>query len=250
VNKIATVIKTNTVRKNQSIAATLLPTHPPLPLRNITKLGRPAGQSPDIVRTRILDCAEQLFAEFGYDGTSVRDIASACGCQVQAIGHHFGPKDRLFDAVVLRRAVIMSNMRLEALATAKKSAKGKSIKIERLVHDYAKPFILSAHDGNQGWRNYAVLMGRLANSPRGTEVIAQHYDATAQTYLAEFYRSLPKNPKSAVVDGFMFMVAAMLVICANTGRSEKLDTGNGNLRTADMELKRLTQFVTAGFKAI
>jgi Tetracyclin repressor-like, C-terminal domain len=57
-------------------------------------------------------------------------------------------------------------------------------------------------------------MGRLANSPLGTEVIARHFDKTAQQYLVEFRRSLAGLSKAAVIDGFTFMVAGFLALPA------------------------------------
>jgi AcrR family transcriptional regulator len=236
--------------ENEQRTQTKFPVKPPLPPRAASRLGRPAGQSPDIIRQRILDSAEQLFAEFGYEGTSVRDIAGASQCQVQAIGHHFGLKDQLFDSVVMRRAAIMTEMRTQSLADEKARARGKSIALKRLVDAYVRPFILSAHDGNAGWRNYAVLMGRLANSPRGTEVIARHYDSTASDYLDEFAKALPQKPRADVVSGFMFMVASMLLICAKTGRSARLSASKKTVADAETDIATLVRFVVAGLRAI
>ncbi|MBB2912341.1 AcrR family transcriptional regulator [Streptosporangium becharense] len=46
-------------------------------------------------RSRILAAARQLFAERGYAGTSLADIASAVGLTKTAVAYHFHPKDRL-----------------------------------------------------------------------------------------------------------------------------------------------------------
>lgn len=53
-------------------------------------------------KERILIVASDLFARFGYDGTSVRDIAADSGVNVAAINYHFGNKHNLFWAVVKR----------------------------------------------------------------------------------------------------------------------------------------------------
>ncbi len=52
-------------------------------------------------------------------------------------------------------------------------------------------------------------MGRLANSPLGTAVIARHYDETPQQYLVEFWRSLRGVSKVALIHGFTFLVAGL-----------------------------------------
>lgn len=48
---------------------------------------------------RLVRVAMGLFAEKGYDGVTVRDLASAAGVSVGLINHHFGSKDGLREAV-------------------------------------------------------------------------------------------------------------------------------------------------------
>ena len=47
-------------------------------------------------RARLIDVAIKLFAEKGYEGTSVRDLATAAGVNVAAVSYHFGSKDELY----------------------------------------------------------------------------------------------------------------------------------------------------------
>ena len=47
-------------------------------------------------RNRLLDAAERLFAENGYNGTSIRDLTSAADCNIAAVNYHFGGKDKLY----------------------------------------------------------------------------------------------------------------------------------------------------------
>ena len=47
-------------------------------------------------RARLIDAAIKLFAEKGYEGTSVRDLATAAGVNVAAVSYHFGSKDELY----------------------------------------------------------------------------------------------------------------------------------------------------------
>ncbi|PJF45437.1 MAG: TetR/AcrR family transcriptional regulator, partial [Candidatus Thermofonsia Clade 3 bacterium] len=54
-------------------------------------------------RERILDAAERLFAERGFAGTSLRDITSEARVNLAAVNYHFGSKDELFLATVVRR---------------------------------------------------------------------------------------------------------------------------------------------------
>ena len=51
-------------------------------------------------RARILQCALDAFAARGFDGTTLRDVASAAGVQHGLLRHHFGDKDGLWRAAV------------------------------------------------------------------------------------------------------------------------------------------------------
>jgi len=51
-------------------------------------------------RQAVLDAARQLFAERGYDGASVRDIAGAAGVDPALVHHYFGSKQELFLTVL------------------------------------------------------------------------------------------------------------------------------------------------------
>lgn len=55
-----------------------------------------------ITRERILDAAEELFAANGYDGTTLRDVASSVGIRNPSLYNHFQSKESLYEAVLER----------------------------------------------------------------------------------------------------------------------------------------------------
>lgn len=61
---------------------------------------------------RILDVSEDLFARYGYDGTSLRQIAAAAGIKEPGLYNHFAGKQALYEAVLFRAL----NPMAEALA--------------------------------------------------------------------------------------------------------------------------------------
>ncbi len=52
--------------------------------------------------TRLMDVAEALFAQQGYEGTSLRQIADAAGIKEPGIYNHFSGKQGLYEAVLHR----------------------------------------------------------------------------------------------------------------------------------------------------
>lgn len=53
-------------------------------------------------RTKVLESAFRLFGRYGFEGTSVRDIASASNVNIAAVNYHFGSKENLFWQVMLQ----------------------------------------------------------------------------------------------------------------------------------------------------
>lgn len=68
-----------------------------------------------MTRNRLLDAAEQVFAEEGYRGASLRVISEKAEANIAASNYHFGGKEGLFRAVMLRYAPIVRDERLRLL---------------------------------------------------------------------------------------------------------------------------------------
>ncbi|HEX8953158.1 MAG TPA: TetR/AcrR family transcriptional regulator [Polyangia bacterium] len=63
-------------------------------------MARPAHANLDETRRRLIEVALPLFAEHGYDGTAVREVASAARVNLSMISHCFGGKRNLYEAAV------------------------------------------------------------------------------------------------------------------------------------------------------
>ena len=92
------------------------------------------------VQDRLLDAAEQLFAENGFEGASVRDIAATAGCNIAAVNYYFGSKDKLYTEVWRRQLVQMRDARLQAIEQVMSENNGKP-SLEDLLKSFANAFI-------------------------------------------------------------------------------------------------------------
>lgn len=52
---------------------------------------------------QILHVAEKLFAEKGFDGTSIRNIAKEAGINIAMVSYYFGSKEKMLEALILSR---------------------------------------------------------------------------------------------------------------------------------------------------
>ena len=76
-----------------------------------------AVRGPAATKDRILDAAEALFMEHGYEATSLRAITSAADANLAAVNYHFGSKEELFQAILTRRLDPMNQERVALLDT-------------------------------------------------------------------------------------------------------------------------------------
>jgi AcrR family transcriptional regulator len=65
-----------------------------------TKRGRPPKEEGEQRAKRILDAADSLFCERGFEGVSARDIADAAAVNKALVFYYYGSKDALFERVL------------------------------------------------------------------------------------------------------------------------------------------------------
>ena len=84
----------------------------------------------------ILQVAEKLFAEKGFDGTSIRDISKAAKINIAMVSYYFGSKDKMLEALVLFRtddlAIQIENLSKELLSPLEKIMRLVDLYISRI----------------------------------------------------------------------------------------------------------------------
>tara|TARA_R110002020_G_scaffold50963_20_gene144493 strand:+ start:1200 stop:1916 length:717 start_codon:yes stop_codon:yes gene_type:complete len=205
----------------------------------------------------ILDAAESLFAERGYDGASVRDIASAAGAQIASVSFHHGSKEALFERVVERRAEELSQLRLEALAALK--ATGASLTLDAVLSAFLRPYLdkagLDGTDpdgsgaGDPQWLAYARLVAMVSADIRWRRISERCFDPTAGIFIAEIARLFPGVAPSRIAVAFVFSVSAMLSLSTSRWRIEALSAAPGGGPEPERLADDLVRFCEAGMRA-
>jgi AcrR family transcriptional regulator len=86
----------------------------------------------------IINTAEKLFAETGFEGTSVRDIAKEAGVNIAMISYYFGSKEKLMEAVFEQRT---QKIRLKVENLLQNAEMSNLEKVNILIDDYVEKFI-------------------------------------------------------------------------------------------------------------
>jgi len=109
------------------------------------------------VQARLVEAAEVLFCERGFNETSVRDIAGVADCNVASVNYYFGGKENLYVEVWRRRLAGMRDARLAGIARVM-SSQGQP-ELEDLLRSYAQSFVEPLVCGSHGCQ-FVILMAR------------------------------------------------------------------------------------------
>lgn len=87
----------------------------------------------------IIMITEKLFAEKGFDGTSIREIAKTADINVAMVSYYFGSKEKLLEAIILYRVsafgVMLENLQTETISAIAKIKKYVSFYIKRVYEN-------------------------------------------------------------------------------------------------------------------
>lgn len=191
-------------------------------------------------KARIMDAAERLFAERGFDGASIRHIARTAGVQGALVNHHGGSKEQLFEAVVARRAEELSRLRLDALKAAKQSGE---LTLRSVVTCFIAPFMELVFSGSASWATYGRLIAHVSSDDRWRHIAAVHFDPTMKIFLDEIEKTMHAPDKNRVAAAFVFMVSSMLSVCTSRWRIDTFAQNDSDSAIIDT----LIDYCCAGF---
>jgi len=205
-------------------------------------------------RERILDAAELMFMQHGYDGTSMRLVTSAAGVNLAAANYHFGSKEALMQAVLRRRLEIINQERLRLLDEAEAKAGGRPLKPSVIIDCFFGTLLRVAADQKAGGDTFLRLLGRTITDPSNfiRTFMSAEYADVLERYKQAMFRSLPDVPKAEIVWRFHFMLGATSYAIAGTDTLQLVtdwQVDEGSAAQDENLLPRLMSFLMGGLRA-
>ena len=197
---------------------------------------------------KILNAAEELFAQGGYDAISIRQITQKAGVRLALAHYHFGSKEALFNAVIRRRIDVLSDQRVYLLNYYLEESNGAPLPVSRLVEAFISPYLYLSLNGGTNWRYYARLVAGLLGNNLG--LLNELFDKTARVFLSELRRSLPQADEAAIQWGFDFMVGLMCNTFAEVDRIGTLSDGKQSTNDIEGACRHMVSFISAGLGAL
>ncbi|MDP4530297.1 TetR/AcrR family transcriptional regulator [Alkalimonas delamerensis] len=202
-------------------------------------------------KDRILDAAEELFARHGFDGVTLRQIASLAGVDVALTNYHFGKKQALLSAVVARRGALLNAARLDALRFAEQVASPKPAAIEQIVEAFLQPLKIAQASTDKGWKHYCALIAYINNSPVwGKTMMEQHFDDLIREFTSAMQRTFPKACPEKIFWCYHQLSGALALTFANTGRIDSLSGGLCHSDDFEAAYQVMVPFISAGFRQL
>ncbi|MGE0719333.1 MAG: TetR/AcrR family transcriptional regulator, partial [Alphaproteobacteria bacterium] len=183
----------------------------------------------EATRERVLDAAERLFAEYGFDGVSIRQIAQEAGVTLGVVGFHGGLKLDLFKTILARRVATLSAGRRAALA-ALRARDSRPPDLYALMDAYVSPYLEAASGGDPQWRAYAKLIARIVDDERWYPHVRELYDPVAREYLEAIRLAMPHADPAKLATAFVLSVSSMLSLVASRLRIVSLSDREGSAR--------------------
>jgi AcrR family transcriptional regulator len=211
-----------------------------------------ALKPPHETRTRILDAAEELFMQHGFEATSMRQLTAKAGANLAAVNYHFGSKDALVEAVFRRRLDSMNTARIAELERLEKDAGGRPLSPRQIIGAFIGVSLRMIEDAKSGGRNFIRLLGRTYSDPQKEirVLIGQLYAPAMERFKAAFERALPQMPREELIWRMHFMFGTLAYTLAATD-TVQLIAGCKPEDRYDARLleARLTAFLEAGLLA-
>ncbi|PHV11463.1 TetR/AcrR family transcriptional regulator [Chitinimonas sp. BJB300] len=143
--------------------------------------------------TRILDAAEVLFVEHGFEATSMRMITQRAEVNLAAVNYHFGSKDALFQGVFTRRLTPLTQLAVQSLDKLEQAAKGAPLLVDAIMHAFMDAALDIAYDPKRGGVIFVRLLSRtfVETHPVLRESLPRHYEELVGRYASATARALP-----------------------------------------------------------
>jgi AcrR family transcriptional regulator len=193
-------------------------------------------------KQRILDSAERLFAENGFDSTSLRTIIADAQVNLAAIHYHFHSKEALLDAVILRRLEPINRRRLEMLDACEQPAS-----LEAVIEAFLAPAFRVALD--QRGTSFTKLMGRIFTEKSLVPRMKHHMGEMINRFIQAFQNALPELPRDEIFWRLQFIGGAMALTLLRGKDLEAISDGLCDTSDVEATLRRLIDFAAAGFRA-
>ena len=196
-------------------------------------------------KDRILGAAEELFAQFGFAGTSLRQVTSHADVNIAAVNYHFGSKENLVNEVFRRRMDEMSEQRLSRLRDAVENSPGK---LEPILAAFIQPALALTLDRHGSAFVRVLARAYAEKNDRLRKFLSDNYGQVLREFAKALAPCLPELAKEDLYWRMDFIAGALTYAMADFGLIKR-PAAMSEKAFADKTAQALIRFGVAGLRA-
>ncbi|TRX76570.1 TetR/AcrR family transcriptional regulator [Pseudomonas mangiferae] len=204
-------------------------------------------------KNRLLDAAEALFIHHGYDALLLRQITEHAQANLAAVNYHFGDKEALMKALLVKRLEPLNDKRL-ALLDECEAQWEEAPSCEALLGILFAPAMELERSETSGVESGSFIrfLGRVYSdtSPFIQEYLSEHYQPVFARFFDAFARALPDLPRAELGVRLQFALKAISGVMAGTELRYLMSAMSLGRITTDAEvMAKLITLVSGAIRA-
>lgn len=205
---------------------------------------------PDSTKERIIEAAEALIAEHGFESVSVRDVTQRARVNVAAVSYHFGSREGLIQAVQELAIRPVLALRMELLDAALKAAGKRAPSVESVMEALIRPLVQQVRSSAVSQALFVKLAGRCMTDGvnQMPQSIKDDIRQTVARFLGVLQRALPDVSPSDLAWRLHFCHGALMETLSRDDVLCEFFPDQPAPKTTEDLLAALVSFCSAGLR--
>jgi AcrR family transcriptional regulator len=201
-------------------------------------------------KRKLLDAAEQLFADKGFEVVSVRDITQLAKANVAAVNYHFGSREDLLSLVMMRHMLPVTEERLARLEAIERKWAGEAAPLEEMIDALVGPLVWQVGKSELSERLFYKLLGRIFTQQADglPAPVEAQLRQVMERFMRSFGKALPTVDSEDLIWRMHFMVGGMIHLLTHQNMLHRPTRGTSGGATMDATLSRFIRYSAVGLR--
>jgi AcrR family transcriptional regulator len=199
-------------------------------------------------KDKILNAAEELFADRGFAESSLREITAKAEVNLASVNYHFGSKKSLIEAVFERFMDSFTNNLMTEMSKLDRLA--QPVEVEQVLNTLIKPLLAMDSIRPDGSSVFMKLLGRAYAETQGhiRRFAMQRYAHVLSRFTRQLHNANPQLSPAEMFWRLHFMLGAFIFTLAGHEALQEISQSDFQEEVSvDQIIARLVPFLAAGF---
>jgi len=198
---------------------------------------------------RLMRAAEKLFADKGFNATSIRDITKLADCNVAAVNYHFGSKENIYLEVFRRHLQLLSEIRIKGIQQI--MSRPEQVSLETILDAFARLFYEPLVDEQAGGMFMKLMMREMLDPHLSPELFITEMIGPVRKALGQALRQVCPELDEKTLGLCIFSLIGQLIHTIHMQKMTNAFKG-ADLPFADRKVlfEHIVRFTAAGIRSM